>query len=132
MEKNGTGKISAWLPVLFWMAVIFGLSAMEGHDIRPFDLFYFIERKAFHVIEYFILGVLAYRAFSQNISLKRSLLFSSVLTLLYAASDEWHQTFVFGRAGTPRDVAIDAFGIFLAAVFILKYKRWKGKKQESN
>ncbi|MFA7208921.1 MAG: VanZ family protein [Parcubacteria group bacterium] len=127
MEKFVTKKISAWLAVLFWMAIIFGLSAMEGHDVRPFSLFYFIERKTFHVIEYSILAFLFFRAFSQNFTLKRALWFSLVLSLLYAASDEWHQTFVFGRTGTPRDVAIDLIGIVLAAILILKFNRWKKK-----
>jgi VanZ family protein len=31
--------------------------------------------------------------------------------VLYAASDEIHQTFVSGRHGTPIDVAIDAVGV---------------------
>jgi VanZ family protein len=34
-----------------------------------------------------------------------------VLGTLYAASDELHQTFVEGRAGSPVDVAIDAVGV---------------------
>jgi len=39
-----------------------------------------------------------------------------VAALLYAASDEWHQSFVPGRTATPRDVAIDAVGICLATL----------------
>ncbi|MDZ4385231.1 MAG: VanZ family protein [Candidatus Moranbacteria bacterium] len=127
MGSDKLEKILPWLAVLVWLAVIFGLSAMEGHDIRPFNLFYFIERKAFHIIEYFILNFLLYWAFSRNISQKRALLFSSILAVLYASSDEWHQTFVFGRTGTPRDVAIDLIGIVLAAILILKFNQWKKK-----
>jgi VanZ family protein len=39
-----------------------------------------------------------------------------VLAIVYAASDEVHQTFVRGRHGTPVDVAIDAVGIGLAVL----------------
>ena len=38
-----------------------------------------------------------------------------VITLLYAISDEYHQTFVDGRHGSPVDVLIDAAGVTIAA-----------------
>ena len=37
-------------------------------------------------------------------------------SLLFAVSDEYHQTFVPGRGGTWTDVAIDSSGAFLAAL----------------
>jgi hypothetical protein len=40
------------------------------------------------------------------------------ITLLYAASDEWHQSFVEGRHGTPVDVAIDAAGVALTGLLV--------------
>ena len=33
--------------------------------------------------------------------------------IAYGASDEWHQTFVDGRKGSPVDVLIDATGVLL-------------------
>ena len=41
---------------------------------------------------------------------------ATAIALLYAATDEFHQTFVAGRHGTPVDVAIDAIGCGLAAL----------------
>lgn len=43
-----------------------------------------------------------------------------VMGALYAASDEYHQTFVPGRSGEIRDVCIDSMGVAvgIAAVFI--------------
>jgi VanZ family protein len=38
------------------------------------------------------------------------------LATLYAASDEFHQTFVRGRMGSPIDVAIDAIGVVAGIV----------------
>ena len=37
----------------------------------------------------------------------------------YAATDEFHQTFVDGRVGTPRDVVLDAAGAAAAGAVIL-------------
>ena len=45
------------------------------------------------------------------------------ITLLYAVSDEWHQTFTEGRRGSPWDVAIDAAGVGLAVLLASRGRR---------
>ena len=40
------------------------------------------------------------------------------IAFAYACTDEFHQTFVHGREGTPRDVVIDSIGIAIAALRI--------------
>ena len=47
------------------------------------------------------------------------------ISLAYAATDEFHQTFVDGRKGTPVDVLIDFAGIAIAAavIAVLRYAR---------
>lgn len=39
-----------------------------------------------------------------------------VIAVVYACSDELHQTFVGGRSGRPLDVLIDSIGIVLAVI----------------
>ena len=125
MEKYNSKKIFAWAAALIWMVIIFGLSSMKGGASQGYDPFYFIERKTFHVIEYFILASLLYWAFLQNFFFDKAIWFSVACAFLSASSDEWHQTFVFGREGTPRDVLIDLIGIFLMTVVVLKFKLGK-------
>ena len=43
--------------------------------------------------------------------------------VLFALSDEWHQTFVPGRDGCVRDVGIDVVGAALAAGTLLARRR---------
>lgn len=129
MERSRSKKISAWVSVLAWMIIIFSLSAMEGSASQGYSLFYFLERKTFHVIEYFILSSLLYLAYLQSFFWKKAIWLSALCALLYASSDEWHQTFVFGRTGLPRDVLIDTVGILLAVILVLKFKI--GKKYVS-
>ena len=51
--------------------------------------------------------------------------------LLYAMSDEYHQTFVMGRSGELRDVLIDSLGIITGIVLtVLILKLFKSKKGE--
>ena len=92
-----------WLPVLVWAAVIFVFSSIPdlGTGLGGWDL---VLRKLAHTAEYAILGALLLRATGRT-----WLAFG--LGVLYAASDEFHQTFVSGRHGTPVDVAIDALGV---------------------
>jgi VanZ family protein len=96
---------SRWIPVLVWAAVIFALSSIPSLSthLGTWDL---ILRKAAHMTEYAILAVLLRRATG-------SYGWAFGLAVAYAASDEFHQTFVRGRHGTPVDVAIDTIGISL-------------------
>lgn len=46
-----------------------------------------------------------------------------VLTALFAASDEWHQTFVPGRDGNVRDVLIDCAGALTMTFWLRQRSR---------
>lgn len=95
----------AWGPVVAWCLVIFAFSAVPslGTGLGGWDL---LLRKLAHVAEYTVLSLLLVRA-----TRRPPLAFS--LGLTYAVSDELHQSFVRGREGRPRDVAIDSIGLVL-------------------
>jgi VanZ family protein len=94
-----------WLPVLAWAGLIFAFSSVPdlGTGLGGWDL---VLRKIAHAAEYAVLGALLARATGRSG-------LAVALGVLYAVSDEVHQTFVPGRAGAPRDVAIDAVGVAL-------------------
>ncbi|MDQ4072445.1 MAG: VanZ family protein, partial [Actinomycetota bacterium] len=52
-----------------------------------------------------------------------ALVASLTVSIVYAVSDEIHQTFVPGRSGTPIDVSIDALGASIAALVIRRRER---------
>ena len=76
-------------------------------------------RKLAHVSEYAVLAVLLYRAFVHT-ALKGRRAFSAGVVLLlcaaYAATDEFHQSFVPSRTASLRDVMIDICGAMLAVI----------------
>ena len=79
----------------------------------------FFLRKAAHVSEYAVLAVLLYRAFVHTVFRARRALSAGVVLLscvAYAASDEFHQSFVPSRTASLRDVMIDVFGATLAVL----------------
>src|SRR5947208_11276187 len=76
----------------------------------------FFMRKLAHVSEYAVLAVLLYRAFVHT-ALKGRRAFSAGVVLLlcaaYAATDEFHQSFVRSRTVSLRDVMMDISGAML-------------------
>ena len=103
--------VSLWLPVVAWAGVIFALSSIPSlsTDLGTWDL---VLRKLAHLVEYAILGLLLARALPAAAAL--------AVGVAYAATDEFHQTFVEGRSGTIVDVGVDAVGVALG---LLVYRR---------
>jgi VanZ family protein len=109
----------AWLlgPPLVVMAVIFYLSSQQSDGTHGvLDL---LLRKLAHVTEYTVLTLCWWRAL-RGLGVSRenrvAIALAVGLALAYSASDEFHQTFVSGRHGTPVDVLIDSIGMTIAAV----------------
>jgi VanZ family protein len=106
---------SRWLPVVAWAAVIFAISSIPSLNsgLGTWD---FVLRKCAHMTEYAILAVLVWRACG-------SYRWAFGLAVAYACTDEFHQTFVHGRHGSPIDVAIDAVGAAIGLVVLTKLER---------
>ncbi len=149
MKKTGIFRVIAPVLLVFWMILIFILSAENAEqssetsagfsywlfsviypDFNDMDSatqhtllvqFSFIIRKAAHFTLYFILGILSFLNTQAflRIKLRFKTLLSFWFSVLYAASDELHQLFVPGRAGQIRDVAIDGCGAFLGIVICI-------------
>ena len=87
-----------------------------------------VVRKTAHFTLYFILGLLIISFLKEFGLSKKSIIISIIVVLLYACSDEIHQTFVVGRSGEVLDVLIDTVGGSLAT--ILYYLIYRRKKHE--
>jgi len=96
------------------MGVIFYPSSQPS-TVRP-PWWEVIFRKLGHVTGYALLTALW--AWALQGVVRRPLAWAIAISFAYACSDEYHQTFVRGRSGTPIDVAIDAIGMALAAAWI--------------
>jgi len=105
------------LPLFLYMFLIFALSSVSRYpEILPwvFGLDKFI-----HTIEYYILGYLLMRVLAtspRGVFAASPAVFAIVFGMLYAISDEWHQSFVPGRDASVYDVLFDILGVVLAAV----------------
>ena len=114
--------IKFWLPVFVWCILIYYLSSIPSLKSNLPDQGDLIMRKIAHLVEYGILTVLLFRAYlkGSGFTKKRAISFAIIFALTYALTDEYHQSFVFGRQGSLKDVFIDSLGIFLMAFLIYK------------
>ena len=131
MKLNILKIFKYWLPIILWAGFIFYLSALPSLKSGlpwPYD---FILRKGAHITEFAVLFLLLLRAFGNftvqpsfaplsgateglfPVGNKKALFWAFCLAILYAISDEFHQSFVALRVASLSDVAIDSFGILL-------------------
>ncbi|MEO7715112.1 MAG: VanZ family protein [Capsulimonas sp.] len=73
--------------------------------------------KGWHATEYAILASLLFLTLRTRLPRIPALLLSLCLAATFAATDEWHQTFVQYRDGCLRDVLIDTTGATLAMLY---------------
>jgi VanZ family protein len=81
-----------------------------------------LTRKAGHVVEYFILGLLLFRALRSDSSQgwrPRWAIYAVIGVIIYAVSDEFHQLFVAARGASPVDVVIDSAGGILSQIAVM-------------
>lgn len=136
-----------WLPVLLWMSLLFtastdlGASGGTSRIIGPLlrwlfpqlseptvDWVVLLVRKTAHLTEYAILALLLWRALRKPSKQDprpwdwRLAAWAVLLAGLYAASDEFHQSFVPSRMGSLFDVLLDTSG---AAFGLLALWLWR-------
>ncbi len=96
-------------------------------------------RKLAHMTEYGILAVLTcwnirLRSGEENrlqkLCMTQGNLFAFLFSLLYAITDEYHQTFVPGRAGTFFDVCVDSVGALAGLGIMTIVRRWHERKHK--
>ena len=88
-------------------------------------------RKSAHVTEYAVLALLCWRA-RRKPGLGdhrpwrwREAAFALMMAVIFSVTDEWHQSFVPSREGSPRDVLIDSAGATLGLLALWRLGRWR-------
>jgi VanZ family protein len=145
-----------WLPVLVWMAVIFSASSdshSAEHSSRILEpilhwLFpnmpqerveeiHHLARKCIHLTVYAILALLVWRAVHQSKNNLPAWSWPKVggtllVVFLYAASDEFHQSFVATRTALVSDVFIDTAGgaIGLLALWFFRHFQKRSRPRQ--
>lgn len=145
-KKSFKSKFISVAFVVLWMIFIFANSAVTGENSNKTSLYFtdriiasikkispnlsnnvdkinFFVRKNGHGLEYLVLALLVANVF-RCFSKKPKEVFITILfiCLLYAVSDEFHQSFVPGRSSMVSDVLIDFGGSLIGT--IIYYFGW--------
>ncbi len=97
------------------MVAIFSFSSIPASNMPDFGAYDFLVKKSGHAIGYAMLGLSYFYALPQRLNSGYRWLTALMMVVLFALSDEFHQSFVQGRTSSLRDVMIDSVS---AAVFV--------------
>jgi VanZ family protein len=103
-----------WIPALLIMILIFFFSSLPSERVPYLGGLDFLVKKGSHAIGYGLLGLSYYYALPRSLSRVYRWLLAFIMAILFALSDEYHQSFVHGRNSSLGDVAIDGFGAMVA------------------
>lgn len=130
-----SGSLSYGLSQIILASVdhLFSLE-LTGREINSYAMsLHILIRKIAHVLEYFVLSFCVFLPlkvwfFNPNAQnprkelVQKTIIPSYLICICYAAADEWLQSIIPGRNGTPIDVLIDSIGITLGcAVLVICY-----------
>ncbi|MBI2119732.1 MAG: VanZ family protein [Elusimicrobia bacterium] len=130
IEKSSSATLfQLWGRVIFWCFLITIFSSQPNYtgEGLSFETWLgaskFILRKIAHLLEYGLLGIFSKRALEKTFlnHPRYHFILTFFFTLIFSMSDEWHQSFVYGRGGTIFDVMIDSCGSFIGLFFLEKH-----------
>lgn len=100
-----------WAPPLAWAAAILVVTSIPGAELAPVAPFSFPGAdKLVHATLYGVLGWLVARAHGAAQASQRDIVIMLACIALFAAADEWHQTYIPGRSTEPLDWLADSLG----------------------
>ena len=118
-----------------FFAIVARSTGAGPESMARFALFWgvcwFAVVKGWHVAEFAVLTYLCAAALRWWFGrwTTRIVIAAMLFGVAFAASDEWHQSFVPDRYGTFQDVLIDSLGVLLAGSILLV--RVRGKRPEA-
>jgi VanZ family protein len=117
--------LTRWrIALVLWMAAIFFFTSIPATSSdsteQVFGLFNYLARKAAHLAEYAVLGILWYASLAGSLGewRSRTARLALLLAALYGLSDEIHQSFVPNRSSSLNDVVLDAAGALIGLLVL--------------
>jgi VanZ family protein len=114
--------LGRWCPAFLVMAAIFAFSSRPSDELPNFYFFDYLVKKGGHMTGYGLLAASYLYAFNRRD--RNSFFLAWLLAVLYAFTDEYHQSFVPSRHPSIWDVILfDNFGAMIALGFVF----WRRK-----
>ena len=104
----------------------------ELKDTKAKSIEHFI-RKLAHFSIYTVVGILLFGLlYTYNIKEANKFIYSQVFGIIYATSDEIHQSFVYGRSSQFSDVLLDSFGVLSGIIIVSLIMNYINKKHKKD
>lgn len=148
--------LKAWIAAILWLIVIAIESTtylssnntsrilypllhfLFGMNPARFEHLHFYIRKGGHVFGYGMLCILLFRAWRESLPVindaKWTFRWAALAvfgTAVVASLDEWHQSYIPSRTGTPWDVLLDTCAGITAQILIVAYYVWSQRRSAS-
>jgi VanZ family protein len=114
MQGKTTPLFIRWLPSLIIMGIIFILSGQPASRLPVFGEYDLLIKKLGHATGYAMLGLAYFIALPPRLKVGYRWILALFMAILFALSDEFHQSFVEGRNSSLTDVMIDTAGAAFA------------------
>jgi hypothetical protein len=122
--------ILPWLPAVLMMAIIFGFSSLPSNEMPDLGIWDLVIQKGGHVLGYGLLALAYWVGLRFD---KRRWWLALLLAMIYAVTDEFHQSFVPGRHPGWVDILVYDGGGAVTALGLAYWRRAKrdvAKKSE--
>jgi VanZ family protein len=109
-----------WVPLVAWFLVIHNFSATPSTDLPKVSIPF--ADKIFHMVEYFVLGVLTIRAFDKSefkVSLAKLAVLAIIIALCYGGFDELYQRTRPDRSCDIFDFMADSLGAIAGVIIYM-------------
>lgn len=152
MTPHKKELLKTWIVSLLWLGIIFAESTDQfsaehtsrllyplfhflfGLEPLRFEVFHHYLRKTGHFVGYFTGSLILFAAWRATLQLPQAprwaLRWAGIaffMTALVASLDEWHQTYIPSRTGTPWDVLLDSSAALTAQIVIFLFIRWRSR-----
>ena len=120
-----------WIPAFLVMVIIFFISSLPASRLPYFGAWDLYIKKGGHALGFGLLGLAYYYALPQRLSVGYQWVLAFLMAILFALSDEFHQSFVEGRTSSLIDVVIDGVGAAVSLTIGAFYSLNSNSKSKS-
>ena len=120
-QMSARKLIARWLPAVVMMGIIFALSSLPSSRIPSYGPIDILIKKGGHALGYGLLGLSYYFALPKRLTKFYRAITALMMAILFALSDEYHQSFVQGRSSSLVDIFVDGVGATIAIVVGVSY-----------
>jgi len=120
IKERGLGVLRAYRFVLLACGYMFGIYVVSSLPGESTERLMWLPDYVFHALGYAVLAALWFIALRRtwDLSVRKAVVWTMLIALLYGVLDEIHQSFTPGRVPSSADVVADVLGAAIALLLM--------------